>query len=270
MSQQRPHRLRLPGAGGGVERGLADLVVAVVRIEPAGEQAFDCGDIAPLGGLVGKDSFLTQIHSPYILEKDVVIDEGATLFIQSGVTLKFSAGASLVVKNGAIDARGAADRPITFTSNDSSPLPGSFPAVARFEQPAQIASSFQYCVIEFAKTGLEILYGGPEIHHCLITQNEHVGIKVTHEGAPNISFSTFAKNAGAGAIVVLGSARPKIYRNNFQENSFAIQSQTSIYLDARENWWGENPPPGSLFLGPVNLEPWLERPEPEAFPGKMP
>ena len=85
-----------------------------------------------------------------------------------------------------------------------------------------------------------------------------------------ISFSTFAKNAGAGAIVVLGSARPKIYRNNFQENSFAIQSQTSIYLDARENWWGENPPPGSLFLGPVNLEPWLERPEPEAFPGKMP
>ncbi len=221
----------------------------------------------PLSGPVEKDSFLTQVNSPYILEKDVVVDEGATLFIQSGVTLKFNAGASLIVKNGAIDARGTPDRVITFTSNDSTPLPGSFPTVARFEERPQIASSFQYCVIEFARTGLEILYGAPEINHCLITQNAFEGIKVTHDGAPNISFSTFAKNAGAGAIVVLGSARPKLYRNNFQANSFAIQSQTSIYLDARENWWGENPPPKALFLGPVNLEPWLEQPEPEAFLG---
>ena len=225
---------------------------------------------SPLGGLVGKDSFLTLIHSPYILEKNVVVDEGATLFIEAGVTLKFNSGTSLIVKNGGIDARGTPDRLITFTSNSSSPSPGSFPAAVRFEKTTQVASSFRYCVIEFAKTGLEILYGAPDIHHCLITQNEHVGIKVTNEGAPSISFSTFANNAGAGAIVVLGSARPKIYRNNFQENPFAIQSQSPIYLDARENWWGENPPPETLFLGPINLEPWLDRPESEAPPWEKP
>ena len=93
---------------------------------------------------------------------------------------------------------------------------------------------------------------------------------MTHEGAPKISFSTFARNAGPGAIVALGSARPKIYRNNFQENPCAIQSQSSIFLDARENWWGGTPPPGSLFLGDINLKPWLERPEPEAFAGRKP
>ncbi len=32
---------------------------------------------------------------------------------------------------------------------------------------------------------------------------------------------------------------------------------------------GENPPPESLFLGPINLEPWLEGPELEAFPGEL-
>jgi hypothetical protein len=140
----------------------------------------------------------------------------------------------------------------------------------RFEQPAQVASFFRYCILEFAETGLEISYGAPDIDHCLIAQNGQAGIKVTHEGAPKISFSTFANNAGTGAIIALGSARPKISRNNFQENPFAIQSQSSIYLDARENWWGGTPPPESLFLGDINLKPWLERPEPEAFAGRKP
>ena len=90
---------------------------------------------SPLGGLFGRDSFLTLINSPYILEKDVVVDEGATLFIQPGVTLKFNPGTSLMVKNGGIDARGKPDRLITFTSNSSSPSPGSYPAAVRFEQP---------------------------------------------------------------------------------------------------------------------------------------
>jgi len=225
---------------------------------------------SPLGGRVARDSFLTLNNSPYILEKEVVVDEGATLFIQPGVTLKFNPGSSIVVKNGGIHARGTLDRLITFTSSSSSPSPGSYPAVARFEQPAQVASFFRYCILEFAETGLEIAYGAPDIDHCLIARNEQAGIKVTREGAPKISFSTFAGNAGTGAIVALGSARPKINRNNFRENPFAIQSQSSIYLDARENWWGGSSPAESLFLGDINLKPWLDRPEPEAFAGRKP
>ncbi len=75
---------------------------------------------SPVGGSLGRDSFLVLIHSPYILEKDTVVDKGANLFIQAGVTLKFNPGTSLIVKNGGIDARGEPDRPITFTSNSSS------------------------------------------------------------------------------------------------------------------------------------------------------
>ncbi len=74
---------------------------------------------SPLGGPLQRDSFLTLNNSPYILEKDVVVGKGATLFIQAGVTLKFNPGTSLIVKNGGIDVRGEPDRPITFTSNSS-------------------------------------------------------------------------------------------------------------------------------------------------------
>jgi parallel beta-helix repeat protein len=225
---------------------------------------------SPLGGLIGRDSFLILANSPYVVQREVIVDEGASLFIQPGVTLRFNPGTSVTVRNGGIDARGTPDRWITFTSSSSSPSPGSYPAAVRFEQPARVASFFRYCILEFAETALEIAQGAPDIDHCLIRQNGQAGIRVTQEGAPKVSFSTFFRNAGTGALVAIGAARPKISRNNFQENPFAIQSQSSIYLDARENWWGAAPPSDALFLGEINLKPWLEKPEPEAFSGRKP
>ncbi len=223
-----------------------------------------------LKGNLTRDSFLTLGQSPYLVDGEVTIDGGATLFIQPGVTLRFNSGASIVVKNGGIDARGTPEGWITFTSSDSSPLPGAFPAAVRFEKSGAVASYFRYSIFEFAETALEIASGAPEIDHCLIARNVQAGIKVTHEGAPKISYSTFTQNTGTGALVVLGAARPRVNRNNFLENHFSIQSHSTIYIDARENWWGASPPPESHFLGEVNLKPWLERPEPEAFAGRKP
>ena len=226
--------------------------------------------LGPLRGTISRDSFLILGHSPYVVEREVTIDGGSTLFIQPGVTLRFNPGASIVVRNGGVDARGTPEGWITFTSAGSSPVPGSFPAAVRFEKGGTVAGSFRYCIFEFAETALEIASGAPEIDHCLIARNVQAGIKVTQEGAPRISYSTFTENTGTGALVVLGAARPRVNRNNFQENHFAIQSHSTIYIDARENWWGASPPPESHFLGEVNLKPWLERPEPEAFAGRKP
>ncbi len=224
----------------------------------------------PLSVPIQRDSFLILAHSPYVVEREVMIDGGATLFIQPGVTLKFNPGASMLVKNGGINARGTSDGTITFTSSSSSPTPGAYPAAIRFEKEPGMASFFRYCIIEFAETGMEVAYGSPEIDRCLIARNGQAGIKVTHEGAPKVSYSTFLQNAGTGALVALGGARPKVHRNNFWENDFAVQSHSSIFIDARENWWGASPPSESLFLGQINLKPWLEKPEPEAFGGRRP
>ena len=225
----------------------------------------------PLLGAISRDSFLILGHSPYVVEREVTIDGGATLFVQPGVTLRFNPGASIVVRNGGVDARGTAEGWITFTSAGASPVPGAFPAVVRFDKGGgAVPSFFRYCILELAETALEIASGAPEIDRCLIARNAQAGIKVTQEGAPSITFSTFTQNAGTGALVVLGAARPRVNRNNFQENHFAVQSHSTIYIDARENWWGASPPPESHFLGEVNLKPWLERPEPEAFAGRKP
>lgn len=225
---------------------------------------------SPLTAPIQKDSFLILAYSPYVVEREVLIDGGATLFIQPGVTLKFNPGASMVVKNGGIDARGSSDGAITFTSSISSPTPGAYPSAIRFEKETGVASFFRYCIIEFAETGMEVAYGSPEIDRCLIARSAQAGIKVTHQGAPKISYSTFLRNAGTGALVALGGARPEVHRSNFRENDFAVQSHSSIFMDVRKNWWGGNPPSDSLFLGEMNLKPWLEKPEPEAFEGRKP
>ncbi len=224
----------------------------------------------PLGGRIVRDSFLVQAHSPYLVERELVVDEKAILFIQPGVTLNFSPGASIVLQNGGIHSRGTGERWITFTSGGSSPIPGSYPAAVRFELDSSVSSSFRYCIFELAETALDIAHGSPEIDHCLITRNAQAGIRVSQTASPKISFSTFLKNAGTGALVALGSSRPTIQKSNFQENPFAIQSQSSIHFDARENWWGAVPPPADLLLGDVNFKPWLEAPEPDAFSGRRP
>lgn len=225
---------------------------------------------SPLGGTVERDSFLTVAHSPYVLEKDVSVEKGAILFIEPGVTLKYNPGTSIIVKEGGIDARGTADRLITFTSNSSTPSPGNYPSVARFEQRSRQASFFRYCILEYAETGLDIAYGAPDIDRCYIANHSQAGLKVANDAEPKIFYSTSTKNLGTGAVVALGASRPKINRNNFLDNPFAVQSFSSIYLDARENWWGSSPPRESLFLGEINYKSWLEAHEAGAFQGRKP
>jgi parallel beta-helix repeat protein len=224
----------------------------------------------PLTTPIQKDSFLILAYSPFVVEREVMIDGGATLFIQPGVTLKFNPGASMVVRDGGIDARGTSDGAITFTSSSSSPSPGAYPAAVRFAKETGVSSFFRYCIIEYAETGLDIAYGGPDIDHCLIAHHSQVGVQVSNSAEPKISNCTFVKNSGTGAILALGTSRPKINQNNFMDNAFAIQSFSSIYLDARDNWWGSTPPNEKLFVGEINYRSWLETPGAGVFQGRKP
>ncbi|MCX7816435.1 MAG: hypothetical protein N2317_02835 [Syntrophales bacterium] len=81
------------------------------------------------------------------------------------------------------------------------------------------------------------------------------------------------RNHGEGAITCVGNSRPKINYNNIYENDFAIQARSTIYIDARNNWWGKSPPDESMIIGDletnVNIKPWLEAREERAYSGKQ-
>ena len=223
-----------------------------------------------LGGEITSDCYLTLSSSPYRVKKDVCIDKGATILIEPGVTVLFDQNTAFNVKDGGIVAKGTAKAPIYFTASAESPSPGFYSNVARFTgEKTNVNSFFEYCVISYATTAFDINSGTPQISYCHIAGNSQSGIYCRNDAAPKIFYNTFTDNFGEGAIRCVGMSKPIINYNNFVNNSVAIQSFSSIYIDARNNWWGAAPPDKNQIWGTnINIEPWLDVPEKKAFTQK--
>jgi hypothetical protein len=219
-----------------------------------------------LKGRIEEDTYLIRAHSPYVVEESLIIDGGATLIIQPGVELRFNAGkTSLVVRDGGISARGTLQAPIIFTSNSVSGSAGFYDSAVVFATETSVPSSFRYSIFRYAATALVVNYGSPDISYTLIADNSQSGIQCRNSARPKISYNTLRNNLGTGAIESYGHSAPVIHRNNIYSNPFAIQSSSTIYVDARENWWGSSPPDPGLFIGQVDTSGALESPMPKAF-----
>lgn len=222
-----------------------------------------------LDGSVKSDGFLILSNSPYKVIKDVVVDEGATLYIEPGVVIRFDQNTSVIAKNGGIVARGTSKSPILFTSSGATPSAGDYLNAVRFEKKTEINSFFEYCIVEYATTAFDVYYGAPEISYCNITDSAQNGVYCRNDAAPKIFYNTIGGNLGEGGIKCVGMSRPKINYNNFINNTVAIQVFSTIQIDARHNWWGGSPPDKGVIWGDnINIKPWLEAPEEGAFAGK--
>ncbi len=219
-----------------------------------------------LSGAIKADSYLTLSDSPYQITKDVVIDSGATLYIEAGVVIEFEQKTSLITLDGGIIARGTKENPITFTAAASSPTPGFYQNAVRLSKQTKVNSSFAYCIVKYATTAFDIYAGAPEISYSYVAESSQSAIFCRNDAAPQLLYNTFAENHGEGAIKCVGMANPKINKNNFVDNTVAIQSFSTIYIDARRNWWGKNPPDQNTIWGEnINIKPWLEKEEAKAF-----
>jgi hypothetical protein len=222
-----------------------------------------------MSGAIKTDSYLILSNSPYRVIKDVVINGGATLYIEPGVVIEFEQKTSLIAEDGGIIARGTKENPIMFTAAASSPSPGFYNNAVRLSKQTKVNSSFAYCIIKYATTAFDIYTGSPEISYCQVIYSAQNAVFCRNDATPALLYNTFAENHGEGAIKCVGMANPKINFNNFTGNTVAIQSFSTIYIDARNNWWGANPPDQNMIWGDnVNIKPWLVKEEPQAFPGK--
>lgn len=219
-----------------------------------------------LGDSIKTDSYLILSNSPYRVIRDVVIDGGATLYVEPGVVLEFEQRTSLITEDGGIVARGTKDNPITFTAAASSPTPGFYNNAVRISRQTKINSSFSFCIVKYATTAFDIYAGSAEISYSHIFNSAQNGVFCRNDATPSMLYNTFEKNQGEGAIKCVGMANPKINFNNFNGNTVAIQSFSSIHIDARNNWWGSNPPDQNMIWGDnINTKPWLEKEADNAF-----
>jgi len=225
------------------------------------------------GGAIKSDAFLVLSNSPYRITRDVIIDGGATLYIEPGVMIQYDQNTSIITEDGGVMAKGTKEQPIVFTASGTSPSPGFYTNAVRFTKSTKVNSAFAYCVVKYADTAFDIHYGAPEISYCHIAKNAQRGVLCRNDAAPKISYCTLTENFGEGGIIVRGMSRPKINYNNFINNEIVdIQAFSAIRVDATNNWWGRVPPDErNIFKtndDSINVTPWLQSPEGKAFAEK--
>ena len=218
--------------------------------------------LAPvLSGLIKSDAFFILSNGPYRVVKDVIVDQGAVLYIEPGVKVDFDQNTSIIVRDGGVVARGTLEHPIMFTSSGVSPSAGDYLNAIRFERKTNVNSLFEYCIVKYATTAFDVYYGTPEISYCYIANNAQCGVYCRNDAAPKIFYNTITNNLGEGGIKCVGMSRPRINYNNFIDNAVAIQAFSSIQIDARNNWWGKSTPDKNVIWGDnINIEPWLKAP----------
>lgn len=259
---------KIPEVLAGIQ-GRVDISTVLDSAYPQGKPVAVSALGKKLNGVIKTDSYLILSNSPYRVTNDVIIDGGATLYIEPGVVVEFEQKTSLITADGGIIARGTKGNPITFTAAASSPMPGFYNSAVKLSRQSKVNSSFAYCIIKYATTAFDIYAGAPEISHCQIIHSAQNAVFCRNDASPLLTYNTFVENNGEGAIKCVGMANPKIEFNNFVNNTVAIQSFSTIYIDARNNWWGADPPDQNMLWGDnINIKPWLRKEDPKAFTGK--
>ena len=166
-----------------------------------------------VGGLIGADATWTSGDSPVIVTSSLLVQQGVTLTIRPGVEVRFDPGLALQV-NGELVARGTADTPVVFTSNDPDPAPGDWGFIlftdtsvdAVYDGTGDYVSSsiLEHCVIQYAGASndhaLRIHQSGPFTDRCTVGDNHGGGIAAS-SGSARIMHTTVSENNGRGITI---------------------------------------------------------------------
>ena len=239
---------------------------------PAGLPVEVCGDIG--GGIWTAEHF-------YHVTCDATLPSDATLFIDPGVEVRFTAGCSLTVA-GTLSAIGAPGQPITFTSDRELPAPGDWSGL--YFVAGSSDSQLSWCLVEYATTGVRVYAGpgetvGPAFSDCTMRYNSLYGVLI--EGytsacdaglaQPAITRCTIESNGGCGiygyghgdpyngcdplaAGSVGGVISQSIIREN-QDMGICLESERDTYghgdvwIDIEANAISDNGGPGVQLYG---------------------
>ena len=144
-----------------------------------------------VSGLISSNTTWSYANSPYIVTDNILLQNGATLTIEPGVTIKMLSDTEFQVR-GELIAQGTSSSKITFTSNASSPAAGDWGKLYFFDEATDASFSdntytggsiLEYCIVEYAQE-LYTQSSAPYVHYSEFRYNSERGIK--SEGSPGI------------------------------------------------------------------------------------
>jgi hypothetical protein len=151
---------------------------------------------------ISVDTVWTAEQGPYVLQGNVVVQDGATLTIGPGVEIYMQAGAGLTVLSGSLQATGSAESPIEVSSDASrlggTPAPGDWESLT-FANGA-VSTRLDHVAIRHGK-GLRILGSAPVLNNVQIEQHAAPAITIDLAASPSGVGNRASGNA-VNAIVV--------------------------------------------------------------------
>jgi hypothetical protein len=164
------------------------------------------------------------------------------------VEVRFAAGAGLVLgataaggfwSEGGLDARGAADSVIVFTSAAAVKAPGDWKGLAFGDLTADLLTRLAHCVVEYGggeTAGLVIASSSPNVTDCIVRHNAVSGVFCGAGATPTVKWSKITGNAIG---LTVENASPDVRFNVLQGNSqYDVENRGATPLTARHNEWG--------------------------------
>jgi len=138
---------------------------------------------------ISSDVTWSIVESPYWIKDDVSIQVGATLTIDAGVVVKFSAGKKLVANGGDLKINGGTtvitkvymtsmhDNSVigSITGSTGSPAAGDWAGIEIVSSPASVISGLD---LRYAITGLGITDSSPSVSDVNVTKSSYKGMYV--------------------------------------------------------------------------------------------
>ncbi|MDP6416179.1 MAG: right-handed parallel beta-helix repeat-containing protein, partial [Gammaproteobacteria bacterium] len=187
-------------------------------------------------GVISADSSWKLKNSPYIIQGSVNVSPSVTLTIEAGVVVKFDGDYNLVV-DGTLLAIGTAEKPITFTSNQTFRAAGNWGEIQFRSTSADC--QLQHVVIEYGQTGIRLQQTGveknsPQIQHCTIQHHSSYGIYAYHAyNGLLIQNSTISNNGAEGVYFKMDQQGGKRVSGNpaiLEGNTITGNQQNGLYF----------------------------------------
>ncbi|MCD4819634.1 MAG: right-handed parallel beta-helix repeat-containing protein [Candidatus Cloacimonetes bacterium] len=158
----------------------------------------------------------------YVIGGDLTIENGQTLTINAGNTLKFDADYKFQV-NGTLIAEGTFENPITFTSNQTTPTAGDWKYLYFYN--ADTGCILDYCDIYYGGSSDGMIYSNNsgnnvQISNCDIRYSGTRGLSLND--SPSITNCVIDNNSTSGIYCTGSSANPSISNSEINNNYHGI------------------------------------------------
>ena len=163
-------------------------------------------------------------NGPYIVIDDILLQEGSTLTIEAGTTVKFLADKKFQIK-GTLVARGTSSSKITFTSNETSPSAGDWKYIQFYDESTDASFSgttytggsiLEYCIVEYGQNSVNINSASPYLHQSEFRYSSSTGIS---GGGSTIRINNCDIHHNAKGISISSGSNSIIDYNIIRDNS---------------------------------------------------